>query len=273
MTAFRGDPSRGNCFIAEYRMVRMPDFVLLFLAGIIAGIMNAVAGGGTFTSFPALVFTGVSPVVANATSTVAALPGYLAATIGFRREISKLDGAPLRKLSIWTMIGGAAGSALLLISSKQTFALLVPLLLLLATVVFYWSEPVRLLAARWQTVVTPFGLGTLLPVAIYGGYFNGGLGIILLALFAMWGMRDLHQMNGMKSWLSFVLSLMALAIFAVAGRIVWGPAAIMSVGTIMGGYAGPAISRRIPLRILRLLIAAVGFSMSAICYWRLIKGV
>lgn len=251
----------------------MPDFVLLFLAGIIAGIMNAVAGGGTFTSFPALVFTGVSPVVANATSTVAALPGYLAATIGFRREISKLDGAPLRKLSIWTMIGGAAGSALLLISSKQTFALLVPLLLLLATVVFYWSEPVRLLAARWQTVVTPFGLGTLLPVAIYGGYFNGGLGIILLALFAMWGMRDLHQMNGMKSWLSFVLSLMALAIFAVAGRIVWGPAAIMSVGTIMGGYAGPAISRRIPLRILRLLIAAVGFSMSAICYWRLIKGV
>ncbi|RNF33739.1 sulfite exporter TauE/SafE family protein [Paracoccus methylarcula] len=251
----------------------MPDFALLFLAGIVAGIMNAVAGGGTFVSFPALVFTGVPPVIANATSTVAALPGYLAATIGFRRDLAALTDAPLKKLSLWTVIGGAAGSALLLLSSNRAFALLVPFLLLLATVVFYWSEPVRQIAARWRSVVVPFGLGTLLPVAIYGGYFNGGLGIILLALFAMWGMSDLHQMNGLKSWLSFALSLMAFAIFAFAGKIVWGPAAIMSAGTIMGGYAGPAISRRIPRRVLRLLIAAVGFGMSAIFFWRLIKGV
>lgn len=251
----------------------MLDFALLLFAGIIAGIMNAVAGGGTFVSFPALVLTGVPPVAANATSTVAALPGYLASAIGFRGDIRALTDAPLVKLSLWTVIGGAMGSALLLVSSNEAFALLVPFLLLLATVVFHWSGPVRAFASRWRSVVTPFGLGTLLPVAIYGGYFNGGLGIILLALFTMWGIQDLHQMNGLKSWLSFALSVMSLAIFAVAGKIVWGPAAIMSVGTIMGGYVGPAVSRRIPLRILRLLIAAVGFGMAAIFFWRLIKGV
>lgn len=251
----------------------MLDFFLLLIAGGIAGIMNAVAGGGTFISFPALVFIGVPPVIANATATVAALPGYLTATFGFRREITATTDLPLMKLTIWTMVGGAMGSGLLLISSNLTFSLLVPFLLLLATIVFYWSGPVRRFASRWRQAVAPFSLGTLLPVAIYGGYFNGGLGIILLALFTMWGMTDLHQMNGLKSWLSFALSVIAFAIFAFAGKVVWGPAVIMAAGTIIGGFTGPAIARRIPLSVLRLLIAVVGSGMSAIFFWRLIKGV
>lgn len=251
----------------------MFDYILLFAAGIVAGVMNAVAGGGTFVSFPALVFVGVPIVAANATATVAALPGYLAATWGFRKDIAAIEDAPIRKLTIWTLIGGAVGCGLLLVSSNEAFAVLVPFLLLLATVIFYWSGQVRRIASRWRSVVTPFGLGTLLPVAIYGGYFNGGLGIVLLAVFAMWGMQDLHQMNGLKSWLSFVLALIAFAIFAVAGKIAWGPAAAMSVGTIIGGYSGAPISRLIPKDILRLLIAIVGFGMTAIFFWRLIKGV
>lgn len=251
----------------------MLDFALLFIAGIIAGIMNAVAGGGTFISFPALVFIGVPPVIANATATVAALPGYLTATFGFRREITAATDLPLMKLTIWTLVGGAVGSGLLLVSSNRAFSLLVPFLLLLATIAFYWSGPVRRFASRWRQAVAPFSLGTLLPVAIYGGYFNGGLGIVLLALFTMWGMTDLHQMNGLKSWLSFALSVIAFAIFAFAGKIVWGAAAIMSVGTIIGGLAGPAIARRISVPVLRLLIAVVGFGMSAIFFWRLINGV
>ncbi len=251
----------------------MLDFALLFIAGIIAGIMNAVAGGGTFVSFPALVFTGVPPVIANATSTVAALPGYLTAAIGFRRDIAAATDLPFIKLTIWTVAGGAAGSGLLLISSNQAFSLLVPFLLLLATMVFYWSGPVRRFASRWRQAVAPFSLGTLVPVAIYGGYFNGGLGIVLLALFTMWGMTDLHQMNGLKSWLSFALSIIAFAIFAAAGKILWVSAAIMAAGTVIGGFTGPAIARRMPLPLLRLLIAVVGFGMSAIFFWRLIKGV
>lgn len=171
------------------------------------------------------------------------------------------------------MVGGATGSGLPLINSNRAFSLLVPFLLLLATIVFYWSGPVRRFASRWRRAVAPFSLGTMLPVVIYGGYFNGGLGIILLALFTMWGMTDLHQMNGLKSWLSFALSVIAFAIFAFAGKIVWGAAAMMSSGTIIGGLAGPAIAKRIPLPVLRLLIAVVGFGMSAIFFYRLIKGV
>lgn len=251
----------------------MFEIALLFLAGVIGGMLNAVAGGGTFITFPVLVFAGVPPIAANATSTVAALPGYLAATLGFRRDIAAMEGAPMLKLTAWTVIGGAVGCGLLLVSSNAIFSVLVPFLLLAATVVFYWSEPIRGWASRWRSVVTPFGLGTLLPMAIYGGYFNGGLGIIMLAVFAMWGMTDLHQMNGLKSWLSFALAVIAFAVFAVGGKIVWGPAAIMSAGTIIGGYAGAPVARRIPRQALRLLIAAVGFGMTAIFFWRLLNGV
>ncbi|MDN5569225.1 MAG: sulfite exporter TauE/SafE family protein [Paracoccus sp. (in: a-proteobacteria)] len=250
----------------------MFDFALLFLAGLIGGVLNAVAGGGTFITFPALVLTGVPPVMANATSTVAALPGYLAATYGFRRDIAALEDVRLIHLTLWTMVGGTVGAGLLLVSSNAAFSALVPFLLLIATVVFIWAEQVRLMAARYARVVTPFGLGTLLPVAIYGGYFNGGLGIILLALFAMWGMRDLHQMNGLKSWLSFALSLIAFAVFAAGGSIAWGPAAVMAVGTILGGLIGPPVARRISRATLRALIACIGFSTTAIFFWRLIQG-
>ena len=251
----------------------MFDYLLLFAAGIVGGMLNAVAGGGTFITFPVLVFIGVPPVTANATSTVAALPGYLAATLGFRRELARIPRPALRKVTIWTMIGGAMGCGLLLVSSNAAFSVLVPFLLLAATVIFIWAEPIRRAARDWRRVVAPFGLGTLVPMAIYGGYFNGGLGIIMLAVFAMWGMTDLHEMNGLKSWLSVALALIALGIFAAGGQIAWGSAAVMSAGTIIGGYGGAPVARLIPRPALRGLIATVGFGMTAIFFWRLINGV
>ena len=250
----------------------MTDFLLLFIAGVLGGMLNAVAGGGTFITFPALVFTGVPPIAANATTTVAALPGYLAASVGFRRDIRAIDQAPLGRVTLWTMIGGATGSALLMVSSNKAFSLLVPFLLLGATLIFLYGPRIRQAAAGWRSAVAPFGLGTLLPVAIYGGYFNGGLGIVLLALFSMWGMTDLHQMNGLKSWLSSALALIAFAVFAAAGQVVWWPAAIMSLGTITGGAFGAPVARRIPAPMLRWLIAAVGFGMTAVFFWRLWNG-
>ena len=250
----------------------MFDLVLLYVAGVVGGILNAVAGGGTFITFPALVFTGVPPVTANATSTVAALPGYLAAAIGFRRDITAITDAPMLRLTIWMMLGGAVGSGLLLVSSNAAFAVLVPFLLLAATLIFLNGPRIREWASRWASVVAPFGLGTLLPVAVYGGYFNGGLGIILLALFSMWGMTNIHQMNGLKSWLSFALSMVSFVIFAIGGQIVWGAAAVMAAGTITGGYLGAPVARRIPLHWLRILIAAVGFGMTAVFFWRLFNG-
>ena len=250
------------------------DFTLVILAaaGFLGGVLNAVAGGGTFLTFPALVFVGVPPVAANATATVAALPGYLASALGFRRDIARLDRALIGRVTLWTMLGGAAGSGLLLVSSNGAFSVLVPFLLLAATLIFLFGPRVREWAAQQRGGVAAFGAGTMLPVAIYGGYFNGGLGIVLLALFALWGMTDLHEMNGLKCWLSFALSIISLIIFTVGHQIAWLPCLIMSMGTVLGGWAGPPVARHIPVPALRRLIAVVGFGMTAVFFWRLSNG-
>ncbi|MBD9526889.1 sulfite exporter TauE/SafE family protein [Paracoccus sp. PAR01] len=248
----------------------MTDSLLILAAGFLGGMLNAVAGGGTFITFPALVASGVPVVMANATSTVAALPGYLSSAIGFRHEIAQIDRRLVLRLTLQTLLGGIVGSALLLVSSNTAFAFLVPFLLLAATLSFLWGGKVRQWAGAHRNAVAPFSAGTMIPVAVYGGYFNGGLGIILLALFALWGMTDLNRMNGLKTWLSFALSVIALGIFAVGGQVAWAPAAVMSVGTILGGYMGPPLARRIPMPLLRALIAAVGFGMTALFFWRLL---
>ena len=207
--------------------------------------------------------------MANATSTVAALPGYLAAAIAFRRDIAEIQPQRIRKTTLWTLVGGTIGSCLLLVSSNEAFALLVPFLLLAATSIFIWGARVREWAAQHRSMVVPFGAGTMVPVAIYGGYFNGGLGIVLLALFALWGMTNLNVMNGLKSWLSFALSMISFVIFAIGGQVAWMPAAVMSIGTILGGYLGAPVARRLPVAWLRALIATIGFGMTALFFWRL----
>ena len=247
----------------------MADLILILVAGFLGGLLNAIAGGGTFITFPALVFIGIPEIAANATSTVAAMPGYLSAAIGFRRDIAELDRKLLLRLTLWSMLGGAIGSGLLLISSNEAFAILIPFLLLGATLVFLRGAQIREWAARQRGAVTAFGAGTMIPVAIYGGFFNGGLGIVLLALFSMWGMTNLHAMNGLKCWLSFALSVVSFVIFAIGGKVVWIPALVMGLGTILGGLAGAPVARRIPMPVLRKLIAAVGFGMTAVFLYRL----
>lgn len=249
----------------------LTEIALLFAAGFVGGMMNTVAGGGTFVTFPTLVFIGIPEVSANASATFAALPGYLAGALGFRREVLAIDRAILLRLTGWTLVGSAVGSALLLVSSNEAFRILVPFLLLIATSVFLWGERVRAFAARHRRGVKAFGAGTLLPVAIYGGYFNGGLGIILLALFSLWGMTDLHRMNGLKTWLSFALSVISAVIFAVGGKIAWAPALVMMLGNTTGGYLGAPIARRLPRGVLRGLIATIGFGMTALFFHRLIQ--
>ena len=247
------------------------ELALLFCAGFLGGLMNTVAGGGTFVTFPALVFTGVPVVAANATATFAALPGYLAGAVGFRNEVMQFDRKLLGRLTLWTLVGGAIGSFLLRVSSDAAFAVLVPFLLLTATLAFVFGDRAREFAARHRSAIAAFGVGSLLLVAIYGGYFNGGLGIILLALFSLWGMVDLHAMNGLKNWLSFALSLVSGVIFVSLGMIYWTPALLMMVGTIIGGYLGAPVARWLPRSVLRALIAAVGFGMTAIFFQRLFQ--
>jgi uncharacterized membrane protein YfcA len=214
------------------------------------------------------VFTGMPPVAANATSAVAVFPGYLGGALGFGRELRDLGRGLLMRLTGVTLLGGLAGSLLLLVSSNAAFSAVVPFLLLGATLAFLFGDAIRDLAARHA--VAPYGPAGLFAVSLYGGYFNGGLGILLLALFALWGMTDIHRMNGLKTFLSFALSAISVATFAVAGLVAWPQAVAMMLAASAGGYAGAPLARALPRAAVRAVIAAVGFGMSAAFFWRLL---
>jgi len=246
------------------------EILLILLAAFFAGVLNTIAGGGTFLTFPALVFIGVPPVFANATSAVAVFPGYLGGALGFRAELAKFDRNLIVRLVAITLAGGLAGSLLLLVSSDAAFSVVVPFLLLAATLAFLLGDHIRAWAASQSRAVTPYGAAGLFAVSVYGGYFNGGLGIVLLALFALWGMSDIHAMNGLKNGLSFALSAISVAIFAVGGLIAWQYAVPMMIASTLGGYVGAPIARMLPKPVVRALVAIVGFGMSAVFFWRLI---
>lgn len=153
---------------------------------------------------------------------------------------------------------------------NDAFSVVVPFLLLGATLAFLFGNRVRHWAAARARDVSPEGALGLFAVALYGGYFNGGLGIILLALFSLWGMTDLNRMNALKSGLSFLLSAISVAVFAAAGLVAWPQAVVMMLAATAGGYAGAPLARALPKRVIRGVIATVGFGMSAIFFWRLI---
>ena len=248
----------------------MLDDLALVCAALLAGILNTVAGGGTFLTFPALVFAGVPPVAANATSAVAVFPGYLGGAVGFLRELKSFETQSLLKVVAVTLIGGLIGSLLLLISSNEAFSAVVPFLLLVATLVFAFGDRIQAWARISHFGVKPSGaIGTLL-VSIYGGYFNGGLGIVLLALFSLWGMRDINIMNGLKNGLSFVLSAISVATFALAGIVAWPQALAMMIAATVGGYIGAPIARALPANVVRGIVIVVGAAMSAIFFGRLL---
>ncbi len=247
----------------------MSDFILLFVAAFAAGAMNTIAGGGTFLTFPALVFVGVPPVLANATSAVSVFPGYLGGAMGFRDELRQFHRGRLLRLGLITLAGGFVGSLLLLVSSNKAFSVAVPFLLLAATLAFLFGDAVRAWALRSRVVIAPEGMIGMFLVSIYGGYFNGGLGIVLLALFALWGMSDIHQMNGLKSGLSFALSAISVVTFAVAGAVEWPEAIVMMIASTAGGYAGAPMARALPKHIVRSIVAVVGFAMSGVFFYRL----
>ena len=190
--------------------------------------------------------------------------------LGFRNELAGFDRKRLLRLAAITLAGGLAGSGLLLVSSNQAFSMVVPFLLLGATLVFLFGDRVRQWAAAKARDVSSEGALGLFGVALYGGYFNGGLGIVLLALFSLWGMTDLNRMNALKSGLSFLLSAISVAVFAVAGLVAWPQAIIMMLAATAGGYAGAPLARALPKPVVRKVIATVGFGMSAVFFWRLI---
>ncbi len=249
----------------------MFDLVLLLVAAFVAGALNAVAGGGSFLTLPALVFTGVPPVVANATGTVALLPGYLAGAWGFREDMQSPPGLSMRSVVVLSLIGGSAGAALLLVTSDAAFNKIVPWLLLVATALFAFGPQLRQWAGSGPQggAAAPLkaGLG-MLAVATYGGYFNGGLGILLLALFGLLGQTQLNAMNGMKNLVSALLTAIAVVIYAAGGKVLWYQALVMMVAATAGGYGGARLARRLPPAVLRWGIVATGLVMTALFFWK-----
>lgn len=235
-------------------------------AAFAAGVLNAIAGGGSFLTFPALVFAGVPPLAANATSAMAVSPGYLGSTWGFREELKALPKSLLRQEVSIAALGGLIGAGLLLVTPAKVFSGLVPWLLLVATALFAagpWLAKGN--SGRGQPA---WRLPGLMLVAVYGGYFNGGLGILLMALYTLTGESRLNTVNALKNLNSFVLSLLSVLAFALAGAIVWPQAIWMMVLATAGGWVGARLAKRLPVRWVRWLVIATGLVMSAVFFSR-----
>lgn len=240
----------------------MLDFSFIAVAALFAGILNALAGGGSFLTFPALVYIGVPPIAANATSALAVFPGYLSSTVGFLPEIRAFDRKRLLMMILLACLGGVAGAILLLVTPAELFRGLAPWLLLFATLLFAAGDRISSWVNRRKARQGRGHSTAMLMVSVYGGYFNGGLGIILLALFSAMGMRDLNLMNGLKNGLSFLLSAVSVTTFALAGIVRWPEALVMMVTATIGGYLGAHLARRLPARWVRWLVVLVGTLMT-----------
>lgn len=243
--------------------------LFLFAAALLGGVLNAVAGGGSFFSFPALLFAGVAPVSANATSTIALWPGSLASLLAYRRELARRGIGGLLWLSLISLAGGTLGSLLLLRTRDATFARLVPFLLLLATLIFAFSGPaLRWLRARGTSHGPPSAARRLavalsqLLIAVYGGFFGGGIGILMLAALAVSGMEDIHEMNALKTLLAAIINGISVLIFIAAGVARWPEAAVMIAGAIAGGYGGAALGRRVEPLLIRRFVIVVGAALT-----------
>ena len=229
--------------------------------------MNSVAGGGTFFTFPSLIFAGVPPIQANATSSVALWPGLAASVGAYRKELKKQNAPLVIVLSITSLIGSIAGAFLLLGTSQATFVHLIPWLLLLATVLFTFNKPIVALlrietksAVSWKSLL---GVAVLqIIISIYGGYFGGGIGILMLASLAIIGMDNIHEMNSIKALLAIVINGIAIVIFILHRVVFWPQAIVMVVGATLGGYGGAYFARRIDQKWVRLFVTIVGFSLT-----------
>lgn len=243
------------------------EYPALFVAALLAGALNSVAGGGSFITFPALLLSGVSPVHANATSTVALWPGTVASVAAYRREIGAAPN--LLPLTLISLLGGGLGAVLLLHTPVATFSRLVPYLLLIATLLFAFSGQITTRLPRLDTAggssrrTLIAVLAVQLVIASYGGYFGGGIGILMLAVMGLMGLTDINQMNGLKTLLASAINGIAVVAFVVAGAVEWPQALVMLAGGVIGGYGGAAVARRLDPRLVRRFALGVACTMTS----------
>jgi uncharacterized membrane protein YfcA len=250
--------------------------VVAATAALLAGVVNSVAGGGTLLTFPSLIAAGLSPLNANATSTVALLPAAMSSMLGYRKDLR--GGRRWAVALAWpSLVGGGLGALLLLHTPGAVFDHVVPWLVLGATALFLVQRPLL----RWvrgdapppddaldhQRLTGPIR-GAQLAVGIYGGYFGAGVGILMLAALGFMGFTNIHRMNGLKNWGGFCMNLVAAGIFACSGIVDWPVAATMAVASVAGGYLGSRLAQRVPQAAVRGFVAVVGITSGI---WLLVR--
>ncbi len=245
------------------------ELLILFGAGFLGGFINTIAGGGSFITFPALLFVGVPPISANATNTFASCAGYISGACALREHMRAQKQA-LPRLILISLVGGITGAWLLLTTPESLFREAIPWLLLFATVLFIFGSTINNMLKRLTSHhrhASAFGslllMLMLLGVSIYGGFFNAGLGIIILSYLALAGHTSINTMNGLKLLVSSVVSLIAIALFIYKDAIAWHEGSTVLLGTLLGGYIAAVMSNRLPEKHVRnfVIMASCGITV------------
>jgi uncharacterized membrane protein YfcA len=259
--------------------VNLTQALILVAASFGAGVMNAMAGGGTILTFPSLIFLGLPAIAANATSTVGMLPAAVTSLYGYLDEVRE-QRKWLKTLFLPSLIGGAVGSVLLLRTPEKTFAVLAPLLILFATVLFIAQGLVARAAARRRIEPPPaseggpsrgrwiFAVLLQLAVAVYGGYFGAGIGILMLSLLGFLGLSNIHAANGIKNFFNLCINLVAAGYFILKDAVVWPEALVIVGAAAIGGYAGARFAKRIGKEKARAAVIVIGLAVTAILFWQ-----
>ena len=247
---------------------------ILFASAFAAGFVNSIAGGGTLITFPVLIWLGLDPKVANATSTVALWPGLFGGLFGFRKELEN-SSTLLWRLGTISIIGGAIGAWLLIWTPSPVFARLVPFLILFATILFMAQGSITRRLRLQPLVEQPkisWWVGAMVFQffsSIYGGYFGAGNGILMLAAMGLLGLHDIHRANGIKNFLGICINSIAVLSFSLSHLVVWSDALLMAVGALLGGYVGASMAVRIGQVWVRRGIVVIGFVIFFAMVWKL----
>jgi len=247
------------------------EFVLIGLAAVAGGAVNALAGGGTLITFPMLTAVGIPAVAANITNTVALCPGYLGAAVAQMKDL-RGQGQRLWLLLPASVLGGIAGGILLLKTGEQAFRTLVPFLILFATLLIAFQDYLRSWLARRsdkkETKSNAWTMLLVIPAAIYGGYFGAGVSVIVLAVLGLVLDDSLTRLNALKQAIAFSINIAAAIFFLFSGQVVWPAVVVMAVGALIGGVLGGRLAGRIREVVLRRVIVAVGIAVSLIYFVR-----
>jgi uncharacterized membrane protein YfcA len=251
-----------------------PDMLMLFFAGIAGAAVNAVAGGGTLITFPAFLETGVSAVLANTSNAIAIWPGRLLSIASYRRELRRQ-----RDRAIWTgavcLLGGLAGALLLLNSGDRTFLLAVPWLILAATILFVFDAPmtrrfgVKVGTARPSPLAMVLLSVPLFLASVYGSYFGGGIGVIMMPILALTGVKDMQELNGLKNLLVTAIAGIGVVSYLIAGAVSWPGTLTMMAGAMIGGYVGGRLARRVSAPLLKKVVIIFGFIIAAYYFYKI----